>query len=587
LLQAITDELAQLLAGRALGRIYQPSGSADLILDFRLRNERLLLISAEPTDPRLHLISTSMKSLGAASRSSSAFAGILRKRIGGGLLLALKKEPLERVIRFVFQTYGAAGEPITFTLIAELLGRSANILLVDQDDRIVWSLKWGKRENLAEVLASRYQPPQAEDKLDPFTISEADFERLLSSGEPISKIVQLRLLGFGPLFAREVQSRAINRSPAAALRSVLEDLFERPLTPVIYSASPLDEILPAQVEPNKNLIVSPIKLEQAAGLQATRFDSILNAVEVYQATLARARAFNQEVRRLKTELKLNLDRRQKLRANLEDDLRRLGDFEKYRKFGELILANLVNLERDGDLLRVVDLYDPAQPVIEIPADSQATPKKVAEGYFKLYQKSRRGTAAITKRLSALEQEIQSISNLLSAAGKALDEEGLNRIRIGECGVPSGSGRRGDKELFQSAIGEPRADKIKRERLKGVRRYLSSDNYQILVGRSGQDNDNLTFKLASANDVWLHAADYPGSHVIIRNPKKQPVPHRSIIEAAELAAFFSQAKNEAEAVVNYTERKYVSKIKGAAPGLVRLASFKSVTVVPQERAIRQD
>ncbi|HEX8129354.1 MAG TPA: NFACT RNA binding domain-containing protein, partial [Pyrinomonadaceae bacterium] len=121
-----------------------------------------------------------------------------------------------------------------------------------------------------------------------------------------------------------------------------------------------------------------------------------------------------------------------------------------------------------------------------------------------------------------------------------------------------------------------------ESVAGARRYRSSDGYEILVGRAAKDNDQLTFKVARAHDLWLHAADYPGSHVIVRNPARgEDVPHRTVIEAAQLAAHFSQAKRDSKVSVHYTPRKFLSKPKGAAPGLVRMSSFRTLLVEPRE------
>jgi len=126
---------------------------------------------------------------------------------------------------------------------------------------------------------------------------------------------------------------------------------------------------------------------------------------------------------------------------------------------------------------------------------------------------------------------------------------------------------------------------KPEKISGVRRYLSSDGYEILVGRAARDNDNLTFRVAQPNDLWMHAGDYPGSHVVVRNPTRKEIPQRTIIEAAQLAGKFSQASEDAKVVIHYTERKFLSKPKGAAPGLVRLTRFRSITVEPKESVSR--
>jgi predicted ribosome quality control (RQC) complex YloA/Tae2 family protein len=140
-------------------------------------------------------------------------------------------------------------------------------------------------------------------------------------------------------------------------------------------------------------------------------------------------------------------------------------------------------------------------------------------------------------------------------------------------------------LTEPISGSGGARKSERKQVPGTRQYLSSDGYEILVGRTANDNDNLTFKIARPNDLWLHAADYGGSHVVVRNSTRKEVPHRTVIEAAQLAAHFSQAKKNPKADVHYTERKFVSKIKGAKPGLVRLQRFKNLAVAPKEAGTR--
>jgi predicted ribosome quality control (RQC) complex YloA/Tae2 family protein len=144
------------------------------------------------------------------------------------------------------------------------------------------------------------------------------------------------------------------------------------------------------------------------------------------------------------------------------------------------------------------------------------------------------------------------------------------------------------ETFEKPPPAPRVGQkksAKPEKISGVRRYLSTDGYEILVGRAARDNDNLTFRVAQPNDLWMHAGDYPGSHVVVRNPTRKEIPQRTIIEAAQLAGRFSQASEDAKVVIHYTERKFLSKPKGSAPGLVRLSRFRSINVEPKEAVPR--
>ncbi len=173
-------------------------------------------------------------------------------------------------------------------------------------------------------------------------------------------------------------------------------------------------------------------------------------------------------------------------------------------------------------------------------------------------------ALLEKELEALEARREKLEALISAR----DREGLEAFNA----EPKRAGGQDQK-------------KKQAEHVPGARRYTSSEGYEILVGRAARDNDNLTFRIARPHDLWLHAADYPGSHVIVRNPSRAEIPRRTLVEAAQLAALGGQARRDAKVDVHYTQRKFLSKPKGAAPGLVRMSSFRTITVEPRESVER--
>jgi predicted ribosome quality control (RQC) complex YloA/Tae2 family protein len=256
----------------------------------------------------------------------------------------------------------------------------------------------------------------------------------------------------------------------------------------------------------------------------------------------------------------------------------LGDYESLRRSGELLLSNAATAKPTGAGFLVTDYYDPEQRLIEIPSESKASPQKAAEDYFVRYRKAKRGHEAVTEKIASAQAEIERFQRLTLEAQSAKTANDLLVIneRIG-----AGQLRR---RAPSSAAGQPKKVS-KREKLSGVYCFASSDNVEILVGKSDEDNDRLTFKYATPHDIWLHAADYPGSHVILRKSKRAPLPHQSLVEAAQLAAYFSKARHSNKVVVYYTERKFVSKIRHSRPGLVRLADFKSITVEPAIKAVR--
>jgi predicted ribosome quality control (RQC) complex YloA/Tae2 family protein len=238
---------------------------------------------------------------------------------------------------------------------------------------------------------------------------------------------------------------------------------------------------------------------------------------------------------------------------------------------------------------VTDYFAEGAPTIELEIDEHASLPEEAARRFARYTKARRAALETTARLAdlnaelaALDERRRQLEGIISArdaaALEAFGETAATRdakATRAAAGARQGGGAGKDARRTKAQVKAA-------ESIAGARRYRSSDGYEILVGRAAKDNDQLTFKVARSHDLWLHAADYPGSHVIVRNPARgADVPHRTIIEAAQLAAHFSHAKRDAKVSVHYTPRKFLSKPKGAAPGLVRMSSFRSLLVEPRE------
>lgn len=269
-----------------------------------------------------------------------------------------------------------------------------------------------------------------------------------------------------------------------------------------------------------------------------------------------------------------LRRARKLLDNLRGDLERHGDPAQWKRYGDLLLANIGTATRDGDTIRVIDYFNDAAPVIEIPGEGHKPINEIAEEYFRKYTKARNGLRVIEDRMAATEKQIATAEAQIARIDAAIES--------------------GDEQYIQSLIEPPKkpqpavSKKKKADAaFKGARFFVSSDGFEILVGKKAVDNDFVTFRIARSLEMWLHAADYPGSHVIIRNPQKKDLPDRTLIEAAELAAFYSDAREQPKAAVNYTLRKFVNKPRKAAPGLVSLASHRTIMVKPQITAKKKE
>lgn len=309
------------------------------------------------------------------------------------------------------------------------------------------------------------------------------------------------------------------------------------------------------------------------------FASLSDALDRHYTRLESERAFDSRATSATSRLGREISKLRKLRDNLARDLAAHGDAETHRRAGDLLLANIGTAERSGGTtVRLTDFYTDGTPILELEIDEGRSLQEEAAHRFARYGKAKRAALEISERLKTIGAETAALEEKragLEAVIAARDEDALAAFTDDEGGAAKGKA-------------PPRAKRAKRAKkddgqsLRGARRYRSSDGYEILVGRGPRENDQLTFRVARSYDTWLHAADYPGSHVVVRSRSRdEQVAHRAVIEAAQLAAHFSKAAKDSKVAVNYTQRKFVSKPKGAAPGLVYLSSFRTLLVEPKE------
>jgi len=301
------------------------------------------------------------------------------------------------------------------------------------------------------------------------------------------------------------------------------------------------------------------------------YTSSSEAADAYFTSLLVRQSFDNRASAARAGLRKKITHHRKLLKQLKLDLASHADAEAHKRLGDLLLANLSTARREGNRVTLIDFFaDDAGPV-EIEIDEHATLPEEAERRFARYSRSRRAVKQITSRLTAIRAELDALDSQSEVFEKIIaerDEHALDKFTAKKS-APAASARGSKHE----------------KKIPGTRSYLSSDGFEILVGRTARDNDHLTFKVAKPNDLWMHTGDYSGSHVVVRNTTRKEIPHRTIIEAAQLAAQFSQARKNSKVDVHYTQRKFVSKPKGAAPGLVRMTRFKNITVEPKESVER--
>lgn len=569
LLQAITNELDPALRSQRLGRIAQLN-TTDVAFDFRLRDGRWLVASTDPARLALYLTTRQPKQLSEEYRTDTAFVSLVKKHLGNAKLTTLEKLGYDRVIRFEFEAEDETGQTKKRSLIVLLTGRGANLLLIESG-RILARLR--ESNDAAADLDEYSEPAPPADKLDPFLCSAAQLYGLIAGSDgDIAMAAQKNFIGFSPAYARELAFRARTSDVELALRTLLGDLFESNPVPAIYSTPSIDELKREIGREEYSLTLSPIELLHLFALDKTGFSTVNEAADAYFTLIEERRRFVARKQKLTSQFSAKLKKQRTLAANLRRELAGCVKSETHQRWAELLLANLHQAVKINGKFTVTDFYDEAQSSLEIPAAEKATAKEAAEHYFKLARKARHGVEAIQARLPEIEADMTNLENKLATLAKITRSEELR------------AGFEVDSQPQPIRQEKPKTQpgkKPKEEKLSGMRRYRSTDGYEILIGRTDRDNDNLTVRIAKSYDLWFHAADYPGSHAVLRNPLRREVPWNSILEAAQLAAKFSQARENAKVAVNYCEKKFVTKPKGFAPGQVRLSSFKTVMVEPRE------
>ena len=559
-LSALVREVEPEVLGRTVVRASLTDSM--LLIDLRLPSDRQLLASLDRATPALYLSTKAAAQSFTGKHSSTFFLSLLRKHLVGSKVVKIWKEPLDRLVRIDFERLDAGDNKMHTSLLLSFTGRSANAYLADAQGEIIGTFFEYQPSGQSTHIASfgTLDPTSLTTEMNDSTSQSEVLERFFGAGSI-----------FGPQLRNEFLARCSDATPTAAFESLLKDLFDRPPQPLLYSRLPLDQVGQVVLNPRADLLLSHIELAQARGMISYRFSSLSEAADEYYTARSQAMSLRAEHSILKQNLAREVSKRESAIRAIESDRSRFDQPDKLKRFGDLILANLANARIEGSNATVVDYYDPDQSEIQIEIPDGFSLKEAASDYFAKYQKARRALSAIASRERAVLHNLEPLKQLLIK----LEEEPTAET-IAEVGKET-------RKLLGNMQGAgPGANKRIRSKAGYAfgRRFRSTDGYEIVVGRNDRDNDALTFRIAKPNDIWLHAADYPGSHAIIRNPARDSPPHRTITEAAEVAAFYSQAKGEGKAAVHYTQKKFVSKPPRSKPGLVRLSSFKTIVVEPR-------
>ncbi len=568
-LESLRCELQEQLLACRVDKVQQPERDTILLSMRGPNGGGKLLLTASPNHPRIQLTSLSFEN----PAQPPMFCMLLRKHLTGGRLVSISQPPMERLVELTFDCIDEMGTPCQKKLILEIMGRNSNLILTGADGRILDCLRrvdFEMSEQRQVLPGLYYHLPPTQGKRSPWDASEEELRALLCA-QKTQKMADSFLLetfgGLSPLLCRELAyavfgqvdldlsqlTDAQREDAAGKLFAALDRLHTGKRTPVIL----------VRDERPWDFTCIPIRQYEDLITQEPQpsFSALLDTFYAKRDSLERMRQKTQALRKTLTNLH---NRTARKLANQQKELEATFDREHLRRLGDIVTANLHAISRGQARLTAVDFYDPEMKEIDIPLNPAISPQQNAAKFYKDYQKAKTAEKVLTEQIAKGEAELSYLASVLDELSRVESERDMQDIRqeLTEGGYLRETGQ---KKKMKLPASKPMV-------------FRSSDGFEILVGRNNRQNDLLTCKLAQKQDIWLHTQKIHGSHVIIACAPETP-PDRTVTEAMQLAAYFSQAREGQNVPVDYTRVKNVKKPAGAKPGMVIYDHYSTAVVTP--------
>ena len=576
-LSGVVAELKPILTGAKIDKVHQPSRD-EVVLALRLgRGNGRLLLSASPNHPRLQMTELSRENPDAPPM----FCMLLRKHLMGGRILSVEQPHLERIVELRLEVLDELGDRKERRLILEAMGRRANLVLVDDQGRIVDCLRRvdGDMSAQRQLLPGLfYRLPPAMEKADPTALDGGAWLRRVEQAPGESRVDHWLLDSFGgwsPLVCREIAFRAGGRvdvtfdelGPQGRVRvgeaaeALLKTVRENNFTPTVISV---------EKRPKDFTFFPAEQYEEAGECTAyPTFSALMDRFYEQRENQERIRQKGQDLIRSVTNAR---DRTARKLANQQRELEATQDRERLRQFGDIITSNFHAMERGMATLRAMDFYDPDGGEVEIKLAPLLTPQQNAAKYYKEYNKAKTAEEMLTIQLEKGRRELDYLNSVLENITLAEGERDLQEIRqeLADTGY-----------LRRQIKGKDKGRRLSPKPME----FRSTAGLRISVGKNNMQNDLLTCKQAFKSDIWFHTQKIHGSHVILWTGGAQP-DLQSLNEAACLAAWFSQGRESGKVPVDYTPVKYVKKPAGARPGMVVYTTYETAWVTPDESLVKR-
>ena len=567
----IVTELNQTITGGKINKIAQPENDELIITIKNQRKQYRLFLSASASLPLIYLTETNKPS----PLTAPNFCMLLRKHIGSGKIIAIEQPGMERIIRFTIEHLNELGDLCTKYLIVEIMGKHSNIICCNEEDQIIDSIKHvsAHMSSVREVLPGRpYFIPETQSKLNPFVLTEEIFqEKIFPRPVNVAKAIYTSITGISPLMAEEVCYRA--GIDGGIPTDGLEDVERVHLAHTFLRM--IDDIRDGHFEPNiiykgkEPVEFACFPLSQYQDYRAVSYPSIFPVLETYYAEKNIVTKMRQKTVDLRKIVQNALERNVKKYQLQQKQLKDTEKKEKYRVWGELLNTYGYEVEPGAKSMEALNYY--TNEMIQIPLDETMTPQENAKKYFDKYSKLKRTKEALDTLLQETGDEIKHLESIAASLDIASSEEDLVQIK---------------EEMMEYGY-------VKRKNTGGKKvkvtsrpyHYISSDGYDIYVGKNNFQNDELSFKFASGNDWWFHAKGQPGSHVIVKS-KNEELPDRTFEEAGKLAAYYSKGRQAPKVEIDYTQKKNLRKPTGGKPGFVVYYTNYSLLTEPDITGLQQ-